>query len=342
MDLTTIDHLLTTTRSVRKRLDLMRPVAPEIVERCLEIAIQAPSGSDRQKWHFVVITNPALRAGLAELYRRAFADYRAMLPASGPSAPRPQLRDSSSYLAEHFHEVPALVLFCYEGRVEQAGPAAQASLYGSILPAAWSFMLALRARGLGSVWTTLHLRYEQEAARLLGLPSNVTQAALVPVAYYTGDDFKPAQRTPVRERTYWNGWKQQRDEVIISSEEGLAMAHTVAYLWWAECPSHEEGYALLREALSAEGLDAEIVSIEVTSEEQAQRLEFIGSPTFRVHGRDLDPQPVPTGAANPYALTCRAYRREDGRIGPLPTLAWLRQALRQALQQPQADATAGA
>jgi hypothetical protein len=109
------------------------------------------------------------------------------------------------------------------------------------------------------------------------------------------------------------------------------MTDTVEYYWWAECPSHEEGLALLREALAAEGLDAAIVSIEVTSEEQAQRLKFVGSPSFRVHGRDLDPQPLPTGAANPYALTCRAYRRADGRIGPLPTLAWLRAALRQAL-----------
>src|SRR5262245_50694361 len=211
MDLATIDHLLTTTRSVRKRLDLARPVEREVIERCLEIAIQAPSGSDRQKWHFVVITDPELRHGLAELYRKSYSSYRASPPASGPGAPREALRDSSNYLAEHFHEAPALVLFCYEGRVEQAGLAAQASLYGSILPAAWSFMLALRARGVGSAWTTLHLRYEQEAAQLLGLPPNVTQAALIPLAYYTGDDFKPAQRTPARERTYWNGW-QQRDE----------------------------------------------------------------------------------------------------------------------------------
>jgi hypothetical protein len=104
----------------------------------------------------------------------------------------------------------------------------------------------------------------------------------------------------------------------------------VEYLWWAECPSHEEGAELLRAALAAEGLDAQIVSIEVTSEDDAERLRFVGSPTFRVGGRDLDPQPVSTGALNPYALTCRAYRGEDGRIRPLPTLAWLRQALRQA------------
>jgi nitroreductase len=210
MDLATVDHLLTTTRSVRKRLDLTRPVEREVIERCLEIAIQAPSSSDRQRWHFVVITDPALRLGLAELYRKSFNSYLASAPTGGPGAPREALRNSSIYLAEHFHEAPALVLFCYEGRAEQAGLAAQAGLYGSILPAAWSFMLALRARGVGSAWTTLHLRYEQEAAQLLGLPPKITQAALIPIAYYTGDDFKPARRTPARERTYWNGW--QRDE----------------------------------------------------------------------------------------------------------------------------------
>jgi nitroreductase len=205
MDLASIDHLLTTTRSVRKRLDLLRPVEPEVIERCLELAIQAPSGSDRQNWHFVVITDPTLRAGLAELYRRSFARYRG----SGPVEPSPLL-NSADYLAEHFHEVPVLVLFCYEGRVEQAGLAAQAGLYGSILPAAWSFMLALRARGLGAAWTTLHLRYEQEAAQLIGLPPTLTQAALLPVAYYTGDDFQPAKRTPAHERTYWNSWGRKR------------------------------------------------------------------------------------------------------------------------------------
>jgi nitroreductase len=208
MDIATIDHLLTTTRSVRKRLDLARPVEPEVIERCLELAIQAPSGSDRQGWHFVVITDPDLRFGIAELYRKSYARYRA----SGSSDPTSRLQSSADYLAEHFHEVPVLVLFCYEGRVEQSSPATQAGLYGSILPAAWSFMLALRARGLGAAWTTLHLRYEQDAALLLNLPPTLTQAALLPVAYYTGDDFQPAKRTPVGERISWNGWGKRRGE----------------------------------------------------------------------------------------------------------------------------------
>ncbi|MGQ9928518.1 MAG: nitroreductase family protein [Chloroflexaceae bacterium] len=215
LDLTIVDHLLTTTRSVRKRLDLERPVEPEVIERCLAIATQAPSGSDRQRWHFVVITDPALRQGLAELYRRSFQAYVGAPegPHGGPYLTSTPLQESAVYLAEQFHRIPVLVLFCYEGRVEEQGPLAQASLYGSILPAVWSFMLALRARGLGSVWTTLHLRYEREAAALLGLPENLTQAALIPVAYYTGDDFRPAQRAPASQSTHWNGWGRQRQRI---------------------------------------------------------------------------------------------------------------------------------
>jgi nitroreductase len=210
MDLTTTDHLLTTTRSVRKRLDLSRPVEPEVIERCLEIASQAPSGSDRQGWHFVVITDPEVKRAIGDYYRASHAAYAG----SGRSGSRPRegVVSSSLYLAEHFHEVPAMVLFCYEGRVEQTTQANQAGFYGSILPAAWSFMLALRARGLGAVWTTLHLAYEREVGQLLGLPENLTQAVLIPLAYYTGDDFKPAPRTPAADRTSWNGWGKRRQD----------------------------------------------------------------------------------------------------------------------------------
>lgn len=209
MDLVTVDYLLTTTRSVRKRLDFTRPVEPELIERCLEIAIQAPSGSDRQGWHFVVITDPTLKLGVAEHYRTSYRAYAA----TRSSSVRTSLASSADYLAEHMHKVPVLVLFCYEGRPEQPTAAVQAGFYGSILPAAWSFMLALRARGVGSAWTTLHLRYEQETAELLGLPSNLTQAVLMPVAYFTGDEFKPAPRQPATERTHWNGWGRRREEV---------------------------------------------------------------------------------------------------------------------------------
>jgi nitroreductase len=218
MDIALADHLLTTTRSVRKRLDLRRPVEPEVIERAIEVAFQAPTGSNVQGWHFLVVTDAAKRRGLADLYRRAFETYRGMQEQLRPPMAEDDLRvkqlpriiDSAEYLAEHLHEVPVHVIPCVDGRVENAGTLAQASVYGSILPAAWSLMLALRARGLGSAWTTLHIMHEEEAAKLLGIPPEVTQTALLPVAYFTGAEFKPAKRLPARERTHWNTWGRRR------------------------------------------------------------------------------------------------------------------------------------
>lgn len=215
LDLAVVDHVLTTTRTVRRRLDLTRPVDPAVIEEAIEIALQAPTGSNAQGWHFVVITEPEKKKAIADLYRKSFDNYasrpRPQYDADDPRAQgRQRLAASAKYLYDHLHEVPVLVIACIEGRVEQASPAAQASLYGSILPAAWSFMLALRARGLGSAWTTLHLVHEKEAAQILGIPETVTQGVLLPVAYYTGKDFKPAKRLPGRERTHWNAWGQRR------------------------------------------------------------------------------------------------------------------------------------
>ncbi len=216
MDLTTIDHLLTTTRSVRLRLDLKKPVEPEIIQRCIEIAIQAPTASNNQRWHFVIVSDPQKRAGVGALYRRSYMIYQEAnreqdaVYRSRPDDPFAvqmlRMRKSALYLAEHMGDVPVLVIPCQEGRVENAGAQSQASFYGSILPATWSFMLALRARGLGSAWTTLHLRYEKEVANILGIPDTVTQAALLPVAYYTGEDFVPAKRLPIAERLHWDSW----------------------------------------------------------------------------------------------------------------------------------------
>ena len=220
MDLRVVDHLLTTTRSVRKRLDLARPVEPAVLERAIEIALLAPTGSNSQGWHFLVVTDPEKRAALAGLYRRAFEAYASapagtMRPELPPDDPRarqlPRIIDSASYLAEHLHEVPVHVIPCVDGRVENAGPVVQASQYGSILPAVWSLMLALRARGLGSAWTTLHIMYERDVAELLGIPETVTQAALLPVAHVTGD-FKPAARLPASQVTYWNAWSTRRED----------------------------------------------------------------------------------------------------------------------------------
>ena len=211
----TPDELLTTTRAIRKRLDLTRPVERSVVEECLRIAQHAPSGSNWQNWHFVVVTDPAKRKALADLYRKAFEVYLTLpiaapnLPFEDPARKQIQGRVTSSlrYLADHLHEVPVFVLPCIGTRTDNAPIGLQAAWWGSILPATWSFMLAARARGLGTCWTSLHLFFEEEAAQVLGIPhAEVMQAALIPVAYLKGDEVKPSPRDPLQSSLHWDTW----------------------------------------------------------------------------------------------------------------------------------------
>ncbi|MFC9687662.1 nitroreductase family protein [Kribbella sp. NPDC056951] len=194
------DELLTTTRTVRKRLDLDRPVPLELVRECIEVAVQAPSGSNRQTWHWMVVTDGEKRAAIGEYYRLAVEQYLASEGAAGklhaddPERGPVQRRvgDSVAYLGERMGQVPVLVLPCLQVSKLPAGN--QSGTWGSILPAAWSYCLAARARGLGTAWTTLHMVYEKEIQELLGLPEEIRQSVLLPTAYYTGDTFKPAAR----------------------------------------------------------------------------------------------------------------------------------------------------
>ena len=207
-DIAATDRLLTTTRAVRKRLDFSRPVPRQVVLDCLRLAIQAPTGGNSQGWRWLVVDDAGLREEVAALYRtraNPYLDgYRQMAP--GPDNP---VLDSSQYLTEHLHEVPVFVIPCLLGRLPETPSNEEgAGFYGSILPAVWNFQLALRTRGLGSVFTTLHLAYEREAGEILGIPDTVTQAALIPVAYTIGDEFQPAKRRAVEQITYWNSWKQ--------------------------------------------------------------------------------------------------------------------------------------
>jgi nitroreductase len=194
--------LLSTTRAVRRRLDLERPVEREVILECLALAVQAPTAAYRQDWHFVIVTEPEPKAGLAELYRQGAESYFAGRdPSSSP------LLASAMHLVEHIHEVPVLVVPCVDGRLDALPSNRQASKWGSIGPATWSFMLAARARGLGTCWTTFHLAYEREAAELLGIPyERVTQVALIPVAYTRGTDFRAGPRKPLDEVTHWDAW----------------------------------------------------------------------------------------------------------------------------------------
>ena len=209
------DVLLSTTRSVRKRLDLTREVPVEVVRECIELAVQAPTGSNRQGWHWVVVTDPAKRAAIGALYSEAFELYRssglstAGIPLDDPERARTQDRvvDSAQYLADHMAEVPVLVIPCLEGRVDNLPSFASASLWGSLFPAAWSFMLAARDRGLGTCWTTLHLMFEEKVAEVVGIPyAEVAQGLLTPLAYTVGTDFRPAPRSDLDAVIHLDTW----------------------------------------------------------------------------------------------------------------------------------------
>ena len=208
------DEVLTTTRSVRKRLDLTRPVPREVLTECLELAIQAPTGSNAQGWQWVFVDDPDEKNALADVYRANAMPY---LSLPKPNYAEGDVRnermelvsESAKFLAAHLHEVPVMLIPCLQGRVDTAPLGLSASFWASLFPAAWSFMLALRSRGLGSTWTTLHLvdAGERKAAEILGIPyQEYSQGGLFPIAYTKGTDFRPAKRLPVDRITHWNHW----------------------------------------------------------------------------------------------------------------------------------------
>ena len=209
------DQLLTTTRAVRKRLDFDRPVPDEIIRECLAIAQQAPTASNRQNWHFVVVTDSEKRQALADLYRRGWDQYTKSPTAATNleyedpirAAVQQRVGDSAQYLADNLHRAPVMVVPCIAGRTDNAPSLAQSAQWGTIMPAAWSLMLAARARGIGSVFTCIHLMHEEEAAQLLDIPyRRVMQAGLIPMAYAIGDRFRPAHRESLEDVVHWNGW----------------------------------------------------------------------------------------------------------------------------------------
>jgi nitroreductase len=211
----TADEVLLTTRSVRKRLDFDRPVERSLVEEALEIALQAPTGSNSQGWHWVVVEDAAKKKALADIYKENFSIYanlpaRSDLPADDPRAERQEfVRDSAFHLTENFHRAPYLLIPCIEGRLDGVPLFAGASAWGSLLPAVWSFMLALRERSLGSAWTTIHLMNDgdRKAAEILGIPhEQISQGGLFPIAYTVGTEFKPAKRLPLERVLHWDTW----------------------------------------------------------------------------------------------------------------------------------------
>ena len=209
------DDVLTSTRAVRKRLDFERPVEREVVEECLQIALQAPTGSNSQGWRWVMVTDADKKQALADIYRDNFQEYAKIGQSNSYQEgdlryeQREKITESAMYLVENFHRVPVMMIPCIAGNLDKAPTFMAASAWGSLLPAVWSFMLAARERALGTAWTTIHLMFdgEQKAAEILGIPyGQVTQAGLFPIAYTIGTDFKQAKRLPLDPILHWNQW----------------------------------------------------------------------------------------------------------------------------------------
>ena len=210
------DEVLTTTRSVRRRLNLEKEVSPEILKECLNIALQAPTGSLRQDWHFVVSTDRDQCREVGTIYQEVWTnmvtdDYlnasASRQGETGDQASWLNMMGSARHLAETFPEVPAIFVPCISGRLEGADAMTQAVKWGSVIQAAWSFMLAARNRGLGTCWTTVHLQREEEVADILGIPfASIQQVALSPVAHTVGTSFKSGRRKPTAEFVHFNGW----------------------------------------------------------------------------------------------------------------------------------------
>lgn len=216
----TNDELLSTTRAVRKRLDFDRPLEEAVIRECLELAVQAPTGSNAQGWQFMFVTDQDKKDRIGEYYLKTWNEYKNMPYAihalnrdkgdDSLAASQERSTSSAQYLADNMAKAPVLMIPCVAGRSdapETGGILGQASQFGSIIPAAWSFMIAARARGVGSAWTTLHLAHEKEIAELLGIPyQHYMQVAMIPLAYTKGTQFKPAYRPPVDTIMHVNGW----------------------------------------------------------------------------------------------------------------------------------------
>jgi nitroreductase len=237
LDLKSVDHVLTTTRAVRRRLDLERPVPIDVIRECLEIAVQAPTGFNLQNWRWLVVTDSEKRAAIAEVYRRMLTPFLELMGEASDSEDETTARivKSCRHLADNLHRAPVHVIPCTTLQVKDDESVfgrlgfetdlvnmSASGVFGEVWTAGWSFMLALRARGLGSSMTTIHLGGEDEVARLLGIPEGVSQAGLIPVAWFTGDDFKPANRRRADEITFYDRWEQTSPDGLLGYDNASA------------------------------------------------------------------------------------------------------------------------
>ena len=195
-----VDEVLSTARSVRRKLDFGRPVEREVLLECIEVAVQAPTGAMGENWRFIVVETPDVKAEIATLYRDVLNE----IVATRGIPMKPTLAAH----AERMHEMPAMIFVCMEGEPD-ANFSSHVGYYGSILPAAWSLMLALRARNIGTTWTTLLSARQEAVGNILGLPDNWRQVVMLPVGYTKDAVLRRADRVPAHEITFFNGWESK-------------------------------------------------------------------------------------------------------------------------------------
>jgi nitroreductase len=193
-----VDEILSTARSVRRNLDFQRPLPPEVIYECIDVAVQAPTGAGGENWRFLVVTEPAIKARIAAVYADTLKDIALRRGLS--------LKASHQALLERLHEIPAMIFVCVDGLPPDRSEGTQVAYYGSVLPAAWSLMLALRARGIGTTWTSLLCQRRDEVAAILELPEHVGLTVMLPAGYTRGAVLRRAARRPAGEVTYWNRW----------------------------------------------------------------------------------------------------------------------------------------
>jgi nitroreductase len=308
------DELLSTTRAVRKRLDFTRPVPDEVIRDCVRLAMQAPAGSNIPRTRFVVVRDPATRRELAALYNEVYTDLysnspsyvrRVGQPAGASGVPDRQQRigDSVDYLAHHLAEAPVIVVACLAGmRVDGELANMATTFLGQTGPAVWSFMLAARARGLGTCWTTMHMPREREAAELLGIPyDTVQQVCLTPVAYTLGTDFRPAHRDDPDTYIHWDRWEPAKpvpapwggfanSTRTAESESEMTEAQEILNVMSRYCRAVDDREFDLFAELLAEDVRFEMGDI---TESRAELLEYIQANLWPA-GRHVYANPIIT------------------------------------------------
>lgn len=205
IDLDSVDTVLATARSVRRKLDFERPVPRQVILDCIDIATQAPTGLGGESWRFLVVMEAERKRALAELYREVLEE---LSRARGV-----EIKPTQRALVARLHEIPAMILVCSTAEGPSEAISGQVAYYGSVLPAAWSLMLALRARQLGATWTTLLASRQQEVADILAMPETVVNTVMLPVAYTRGAKLRRADRRPAHEVTFWDGWGSPGEEI---------------------------------------------------------------------------------------------------------------------------------